>query len=191
LKQTIELVLDPFTVGSIASRVLTKIARKGPLTGHIEQYFYEKDKLKTSSIVSYGMKPLVKTSGSDSLFAIWQSTVKKFVEDKSDQDALNEYTDFCMETINRLLIAIRKNISSGRWTTDPKMKGRVLSTTYFNSFLIVLRLLIQNGISLAQTSLDKKLEGFDDFKFDTFHSSQYKRMAEKIVEKHFDIKPKA
>ena len=70
LKQAIGLVLEPFSAQSIATRVLNGLAKTGPLSGQIQQYFFDNNKLKTASIVSYGLKPLVKTGGTDSLFEI-------------------------------------------------------------------------------------------------------------------------
>jgi DGQHR domain-containing protein len=188
LKQAIGLVLEPFASESIAARVLSQLAKMGPLQGVVEQYFFDTDKLKTSSIVSYGLKPLVKTSGTDSLFSIWTHAARDDVAEGRNDEALAEYVSFCVATINRVLVSIRKNLSSGRWTTNPKAEKRVLATTYVNSFLITLRLLIKEGKSLAETDLEKAFIGIDDFDFSKYHSSQYKRMAEQIVDIHFGIK---
>ena len=59
-----------------------------------------------------------------------------------------------------------------------------------NSFLITLRLLINEGKSLTDADLEKAFVGIDDFDFSIYHSSQYKRMAERIVDIHFGIKSK-
>lgn len=185
LKQAIGLVLDPFASESIAARVLSQMARTGPLQGIIEQYFFDTNKLKTSSIVSYGLRPLVKTSGTDSLFSIWVHEARDDVAQGLNDDALAEYISFCVTTINRVLVAIKKNLSPGRWTTDAKTERRVLATTYVNSFLITIRLLIERQKSISDSDLDRAFVGIDDFDFSAYHSSQYKRMAEKIVEKHF------
>lgn len=186
LKQTIGLVLDPFASESIAARVLSKMAKTGPLSGVVEQYFFDTNKLKTSSIVSYGLRPLVKTSGSDSLFSIWIHPAKEDVAEGRNDEALADYVAFCVATINRVLVAIKKNLTAGRWTTDPKAEKRVLATTYVNSFLITLRLLIEKQESLADGDLNKVFSNIDTFDFSAYHSSQYKRMAEKIIETHFN-----
>lgn len=186
LKQAIGLVLEPFASESIAARVLSQMARKGPLQGIVEQYFFDTDKLKTSSIVKFGLKPLVKTSGTDSLFSIWSHAARDDVAQGRNDEALTEYVSFCAETINKVLIAIKKNMSSNRWTANKKISNRVLSTTYVNSFLIVIRLLIQKKKSLSVAKLEAAFSGLDDFDFSAYHSSQYNRMAEKIVETYFD-----
>jgi DGQHR domain-containing protein len=185
LKQAIGVVLDPFSTESIAARVLAQLGKTGPLAGQIEQYFFDKNKLKTASIVSYGLKPLVKTSGTDSLFAIWSDPRKAELAEGGNSDALQDYITFCVYMINRVLIAIRKNLAGGRWTTDAKVPGRVLATTYVNSFLITLRLLIEQGKPIGEKDLSNGFVGIDTFDFAAYHSSQYKRMAEKIVEKLF------
>ncbi|WP_181164995.1 DGQHR domain-containing protein [Mesorhizobium sp. B2-9-1] len=185
LKQAIGLVLDPFASESIATRVLSQLAKSGPLQGVVEQYFFDTNKLKTSSIVSFGLRPLVKTSGNDSLFSIWTHAAREDVAKGVNDDALAEYVSFCVATINKVLIAIRKNLSAGRWTTDAKVAKRVLATTYVNSFLITIRLLIEKQKSLTDDYLEKAFSGIDDFNFGAYHSSQYKRMAEQIVETHF------
>ncbi len=185
LKQAIGLVLEPFSAESIAARVLNGLAKTGPLSGQIQQYFFDTNKLKTASIVSYGLKPLVKTGGTDSLFAIWSSQNKAAVGNSSDSTALEEYVTFCITTINLVLSAIRRNLPKERWTTDAKVAGRVLSTVYVNSFLITLRLLIDKKVSLTEDGLAKSFKGIEKFNFGEYHSSQYARMAEKIVETHF------
>jgi len=67
------------------------------------------------------------------------------------------------------------------------MSKRVLATTYVNSFLITLRLLIKHGKSIDAANLNKAFAGIDDFDFRKYHSSQYGRMAEEIAEAHFGI----
>lgn len=185
LKQAIGLVLEPFSAESIAARVLNGLAKTGPLSGQIEQYFFDTNKLKTASIVSYGLKPLVKTGGTDSIFAIWLHQNKAKVADGTDAEALEEYVKFCISTINLILSTIRRNLPSERWTTDKKVAGRVLSTVYVNSFLITIRLLIDKGSVITEDALTKAFKDIGNFNFNEYHSSQYARMAEKIVELHF------
>jgi DGQHR domain-containing protein len=185
LKQAIGLVLEPFSAESIAARVLNGLAKTGPLSGQIQQYFFDTNKLKTASIVSYGLKPLVKTGGTDSLFAIWPDANKAAVANGTDSSALETYIGFCVRTINLVLSAIRRNLPKERWTTDPKIVGRVLSTVYVNSFLITTRLLIDKKTPLTEDALVAAFKGIAGFNFAEYHSSQYARMAEKIVEKHF------
>lgn len=181
LKQAIGMVLEPFSAESIAARILSGLAKTGPLAGFVQQHFYDTDKLKTASIVSFGLRPLVKAKGNDSIFAIWDHVDKEKLSEQSDEDLLDNYIAFCISTINVFLSSVKRNINSERWTTDSKVPGRVLATTYVNSFLITLRLLIEKSMDLDQTSILKKLSGLNDFNFGAYHSSQYAKMAENIV----------
>jgi len=186
IKQAIGLVLDPFSNESIATRVLSELAKKGPLCGFIEQYFYDTDKLRTASIISYGLKPLVKTAGEDSVFAIWRHPEKEDITSGKNEAALEDYVNFCVSTINSILGSIRQNLNV-RWTTDTKVPNRVISTTYINSFLIVARLLIWRRKSIDHKSLAKAFIGLDEVDFAAYRSSQYKRMADKIIETYFGL----
>jgi len=67
-----------------------------------------------------------------------------------------------------------------------KTPKRVLATTYINSFLITMRILIERGEDLSEDRIRSRLAGLNDFDFSAYHSSQYARMAEKIVETIFD-----
>lgn len=187
LKQAIGVALEPFAAESIALKVMTKLSRNGPLAGTIELHFYETDKLKIASIVSYGLKPLVKTSGEDSLFCLWQNSGKSEVQSGKDFAGLELYVDFCVKSINELLVAIRKNVENSQWALGDKQEGKILSTTSINSFLIVLRLLIGAKHSVTANVLEKKFKGIENFDFSAFRSSQYRRMAEKLVQDYFGV----
>jgi len=186
LKQAIGMVLDPFSNESIAARTLAGLARTGPLAGHIQQHFYDSDKLRTTSIVSYGLKPLVKLKGDDTIFKIWDHKDKNQVLQGTNDEALDDYVQFSVSLINIVLAAIRRNVGSDRWVTDKKKEGHVLTTTYINSFLIILRTLIIKNLPLTPDSLAKAFEGIGEFNFVKYKSSQYNAMAEDIVETHFN-----
>lgn len=186
LKQAVGLIISPFAQESIATRVLLGLAKKGPLSGFIQQNFFDESKLKTASIVSYGLKPLVKTSGTDSLFSIWKHADRDNLPQETNDAALAAYIDFCISTINIILSAFKANINKSRWTADKKVTRNVVSTSVINGFLIVLRLLIERGHSLHFPDLSSKLVGFDAFDTSAYPSSQYNQMAAKIVEEYFD-----
>lgn len=190
LKQAIGLVIDPFTNDSIATRILIGLGKQGPLRGYIQQYFWDTDKLKTASIVSYALRPLIKTTdGSDSLFSMWTHAGKADVANGTNDEALKSYIDFCVGQINIMLGAFKSALPSEKWTADKKVKGNVISTTYINSFLIVMRMLVEKKTPFVFDPLKKQLAGFDKFPFSSYRSSQYRRMAEEIVATHFGALP--
>ena len=185
LKQEIEVLLDRFSPTAIAKQVMQRLSASGPLAGHVETYFFEKGKLKTSSIVSYALGPLLKLSGTDSLFAAFKNTNKPGVVDGSSEEALEEYIKFAVSRIGIFLSAVRFNVTKERWTTAKAEPDRLLTVTYINAFLITLRMLIGKGKPIEFDFLKTALIGIDKFDFKAFHSSQYNRMAEKIYDEHF------
>lgn len=185
LTQEIKVLIDPFDQVSIAKQVMEKLASQQPLFGHVERYFYEKGKLKTSSIVSFGLIPLVKLSGSDSLFSVFAHEKKDKIPKGKSKDALQEYVEFCARNISHFLKAIKADVGDERWTTDRKVANRILAVTYINAFLITLRKIIAAGGSLNPIALKEKMVGISAFNFKDFYSSQYNRMAEKIFQAHF------
>jgi len=185
LKQEIEVILKPFSPTAIGKQVMSRLAEESPLRGHVEAYFFDKGKLKTTSIVSYGLGPLIKLSGSDSLFKIFSHANKDGILSGNAQDALNDYIKFCASQIEIFLNAIKANVPTDRWVTDPQVKDRILTVTYVNSFLITMRYIIDAGLPISFDFLSKKLRGIDGFDFQSFHSSQYNRMAISIFDRHF------
>lgn len=182
LRQEIEVLLNPFGTTAIAKQVMQRLAVSAPLSGHVETYFFDKGKLKTSSIVSYGLVPLLKPSGTDSLFGPFSHPDKTKIPTGSSEEALQEYIKFAASQIGIFLSAVKANVANERWTTDAAVKNRILTVTYVNAFLICLRKVIESGGALTFDALRPKLKGIDTFNFKAFHSSQYNRMAEKIYE---------
>jgi len=186
LKQAIGLILDPFAPESVAARVLDVLDRgSGPLSGQVERYFFDKNKLKPTSIISYGLRPLVKLSGADSLFAKWAHVDKHTLAEGTDPALLEQYVAFCVAEINAILVGFRKNIPAVMWSTEKATEGRMLTTTFVNAVLIVLRLLIEQGKTGTQSWYGTRLSGIAAFDIKSYHSSQYRAMAEAIVGKFF------
>lgn len=187
LKQAINRIVDPFSDESIAATVVERLGKgTGPLNGHIVRHWFDTDRLKTTSVVSYGMKPLTKTSGKDSLFFIWNNPEKSKLHDKTHTNLLNDYVSFCQTEIDCYLIAIRQLLPANLWTPDRKTEGRLLTTTVINSLLICLRMIIENGKTGDTAYYKAKFQGLNPKSFEGFHSSQYGKLAEKLFKKHFD-----
>lgn len=186
LKQAINLILNPFSDESIAKRVLDELDKTGALSGYIERYWFDDNKLKTTSVVSFAMKPLVKTSGNDSLYYIWDNTLKDNMIANKDHDLLNDYVKYCVTKINVLMGAVKSEVADEIWTPDKKVKGRFITTTNINSILICMRMLIRNDMIGDFSHYQKYLNGFSVKKLGDFHSSQYSKMAEKIYEIYFN-----
>ncbi|WP_121353918.1 DGQHR domain-containing protein [Flavisolibacter nicotianae] len=182
LKQAISLILNPFSTESIATAVISKLNDHGPLQGMFEKYFFEKDKIKTTSIVSYGLKPIVKLSGSDSFFSVWNDLSKYELLKGTDQSLLNQYIDYCVTEINIFLGAIRSLLTSNQWSIDKKEPQRILSTTTINGFIIFLRRIIEAD-KLTNFNGYRKIGTLDSFNFKKYKSSQYGSLANDLFKR--------
>jgi hypothetical protein len=191
LKQEIELMITPFSSVAISKRILKGLNSSGPLGDLIEQYSFEKGKIKTASIVSFGLRPLIKiddVKSKDSLFNLWQNSNKARLKklDSEEFQLLNEYIIFCIEKIRDIFIALKSNLDSEKWRTySPKTSNGVLTVTFINGILNVLRLLIENNEVSDVENYKDKLKDINNFKFKEYKSSQYRKMGEDIYKKYY------
>jgi DGQHR domain-containing protein len=185
LKQAIGLMLKPFSSESIAKALINKLNSKGPLENQFEVRFYETDKIKTTSIVSYGLRPLVKLSGTDSFFSLWKEPGKKELLNESDLELLEKYISFCATQLNTFLGAVRTNADSSQWTADKSVKNKILSTTSINGLVICFRRLIEEGKTGSSSDYNEKLKKISTFDFAAFKSSQYGAMSRDLHDKFF------
>lgn len=170
LKQDIELMLSPFSTVAIAKKILYGLNKSGPLSNLIEHYWYEKGKIKTASIVSYGLKPLIKiedVKATDSLYLIWSNP----------------------EKIRDILIALKSELTNDQWNTySHSTPSGVLTVTFINGVLNVLRLLVQNNRISSVEKYRVQFNGISNFNFKKYKSSQYRKMGEDIYSKYFSSK---
>jgi hypothetical protein len=187
LKQAINVILKPYSSESIARSIVHKLNRKGPLENVFEEHFYDKGRIKTTSIVSYGMKPLVKLSGSDSLFKLWSKAGKGELTEEKNYHLLESYIDYCSNILSMYFGAIKAHLKdTPKWTMDSKAKNRVLSTTALNGFIICLRMLIES--KKTKKSFEEYHASFKDlesFSFSKYKSSQYGTLATELYNKFF------
>lgn len=184
LRQEIEVVLNPSSPTAIGKQVIQRLAASGPLQGYVQSRFFEKGLLKTTSVVRYGLGPLTKLQGPDSLFVKFEHPEKDRISE--DGSALEAYLQFCASSINIFLGAVKANVPSNRWTSDRSNKSRVITVTSVNSFLITMRMMAARGDNFEFSTLRSKLDGIAEFPFLSFHSSQYGRMAEQIFQKYLE-----
>ena len=194
LKQSIELILNPYSTVAIAKSVVHRLNNNGALKGMLQtNYFDPPNLIRTTSIVSYGLRPLLKLDGKDSLFTAWQVTSKeklrelqKGQSDPSKQDPILEsYILYCVEKVNDLLIAAKKADGPGKWKITEKAKDRHLSPTIINGLIVCLRLLVENGKVFSLATYEKKLNGLGSFPFDQYKSSHWKALGSAIYSKYF------
>jgi len=192
LKQEIELMISPFSPVAIGKRILLKLNDSGPFENFIEHYTYEKGKLKTASVVSFGLKPLIKLdeNASDTIFYIWTNPDKLKLKEKNNEEyeLLEDYINFANETIRDIFIAIKSTLNNDQWSLySHRTPNGILNVTFFNGFLNVLRLLIENHQITNFIEYTKKIKGKDlhVFPFKNYKSSQYRKMGQDIYNKYF------
>jgi DGQHR domain-containing protein len=186
LKQAIGLLLHPFSSESIAKDVVNQLNEgHGPLMGEFQAYFFDKGKLKTTSVVSYAVKQIVKLQGNDSLFAAWTNPKREELGSEADLDLLREYISFCVKEINLYISAIKAVLPKEKWTADKKVKGRLLTTTNVNGWIICLRKIIEKNNVHGFDYYKNKFSELNKFNFSKYRSSQYGRMADDMFERFF------
>lgn len=191
LTQEIITMISPFSMTAISKRILRKLNQSGPLNSLIEEYSFDKGKIKTSSIVSFGLKPLLKledVKSKDSLFSLWENQDKSNLKSKELQNIklLNEYIDFSAEQIRNLLVGFKSNLDSKQWETYSKANTEgILGVTFINGILNVLRLLIENNKTGTIEDYRKSLKDVKSFKFREYKSSQYRKMGLDIYKEYF------
>jgi DGQHR domain-containing protein len=183
LKQEIEDILHPFSTISISKYIIKKLNESGPLATMFEEYWYETSKLKTASIISFGLKPLVKFEGEDTLFKIWEKPSKNTLKKKTDSyKLLNEYKIFCTEEVRKIFIGLYSNIDKEKWKIDRNDPEAVLTVTTINGIINCLRLLVENGKNGDVEMYKRRLTKIKGFDFKSYKSSQYRKMGHDIYD---------
>lgn len=191
LQQEIELIVSPFSTIAIGKDILNRLNANGPLHNKFVSCSYDKNKISTASIVSYGLRPLIKLDENavDSLFRIWNDSNKLRLKDKNcnDYELRDSYIDFCVEKIRDILLAFKQHLSGNNlWEPySATNKHGVLGVVLLNGIMNVLRLLIENDQVSSVEEYKKSLNGVDNFRFRDFKSSQYRKMGEKLYSDYF------
>lgn len=182
LKQKIAELLEPCSSTSIARKVINRLNGSGPLAGFFENHFYEQNKIKTASIISYGLKPLIKLGGSDSLFSIWNDSEKNMLlNDITDDIVLSRYIDYCSKTIREAFLSLKKVLGTDVWTTHMKDGSGILSVVFINGVLNLIRLCAESGMSCDMAFFDNAFSNLQDTSFiKEYHSSQYRKLGERL-----------
>lgn len=181
--QAIWVLLDPFKPISVSRVVVNRLAITPPLAGRMARTSLDAGKIKTASIVAYGLQPLTKRSGNDSLFSIWgdDDAKARFASSTATQTDLDAYIEFCVSSISGFLNECKSVLGAGKWKTVGNDEG-ILSVTAINGLIILLRKLIEDG---KFKGLPSKLDisGIDEVDFKGYKSSQYADLAVKLRSK--------
>ncbi|MGB7410590.1 MAG: DGQHR domain-containing protein [Sphingopyxis granuli] len=185
LKQAISVIVRPFSDESIGKRIVSRLSREGALEGRLQKSYFDVGVLKTSSIVSFALARLVRISGDESLFKHVKPEMAAAIL-KGDLGALSEYVDFCSSELRKFLGAAKANLDSQKWEIKTKKGSGVLTVTTVNAFIILFRKVVERDGLADFEHYKKKLSGLSGFKFGSYHSSQYNRMADAMLKNVYD-----
>lgn len=191
LKQSIELILNPYSTIAIAKEITNRLSKKGPLAGLLQTNFFDSpEMIKTTSIVSYGLRPLVKLDGQDSLFAAWGNSDKATLADKETDLAirkslLESYLQFCVGEINKFLLAMMIKTGPDKWKIKTNRKEQFLTPTTINGFFVCIRKLVENKKLTSQSRYEIKLDGVESHSFGDYKSSAWKSLGDTLYTKYF------
>ncbi|MCK4392013.1 DGQHR domain-containing protein [Candidatus Bipolaricaulota bacterium] len=187
LKQAIQTIIEPFSDVAIAKRVVNDLAASGPLCGYLEEHFFDRGKIKTTSIVSYGMRHLVAIDGEESLFGVWTHPEKDKLKKRRKKPLLDEYVAFCSSHLSGFIGGFRQSLSQEMWVTNRKA-SRALTTTTINGLVFCLRRVIREGKTGDPASyfraFQKHTVDFSPEKF-TYHSSHWRDLGRELYEECF------
>jgi DGQHR domain-containing protein len=190
LRQEIQTIVNPYSPVAVAKAVIRSLSDTGPLCGKLEQHFYDTKKIKTASIVSYGLRHIVRvdTESKHSLFRIWRRPGKNQLLIPKSRDMLANYVAYCTQKLNDFLLGFKDAVPDEFWTENKKA-SRVLTTTTINGLIYCLRLLIAARKTgdvayykshLSNMDIDFTPEGFK------YKSSHWKALGEEIYRQCFE-----
>ena len=183
----IEMVKDPFSDIGLARRVIERLNKKRVFLNRFELSALDESKIKVASIIKFALRYLVTVTpaeGKTSLYAYWQGNKEAFQQ--KDEASLNDYIEFCANSIDLYFSAIRDAFKSS-WN-DPASK--MLSVISIHGFIIAFnRQLNKYGVSdypfysscLRKLSIDFSKNGFP------YTSSQYRKFSGRILAEAFDF----
>lgn len=183
----IEMVKDSFSDIGLARRVIERLNKKRVFLNRFELSALDESKIKVASIIKFALRYLVTVTpaeGKTSLYAYWQGNKEAFQQ--KDEASLNDYIEFCANSIDLYFSAIRDAFKSS-WN-DPASK--MLSVISINGFIIAFnRQLNKYGVSdypfysscLRKLAIDFSKNGFP------YTSSQYRKFSGRILAEAFDF----
>jgi DGQHR domain-containing protein len=187
LRQAIKLIVEPYSPIAIGKAVIHLLGSRGPLDGLLERHFYDAGKIKTASIVSYGLKHIVGLHAEHSFFKLWRGPDKKLLSQSKSKETLDRYVDYCAGQLELLISGFKSALPKHMWTED-KNVSRVLTTTTINGLVFCMRRLIEHNALGDYEYYSRQFKSMRvDFRPDKFKykSSHWKDLGEKLYAECF------
>ncbi|MEW9309858.1 hypothetical protein [Labrys neptuniae] len=186
LTQAINQLIRPFLADSIARDVLDKLNDgQGALSGKFSQNFFDSGGLHTTSVVSYGLRPLVRPSAPGPLFARWNDVDKDTFVSFENDAARKRYIDYCASQIGLFFSAAKSRLPANRWTTSRTIQDRLLTPTVVNGLIGAMRQALDAGVDIEFDHLRDRFAGLETFEFEKYRSSQYTVMSTALFKTFF------
>lgn len=184
LKQAINQIIRPFTVDSIAREVLDALNDgTGALADKFARHYFETQAIKTTSVVSYGLRPLVRPAPPGPIFGRWVDEAKDTFIAAEDDAARKRYVGHCASQIGIFFSAAKSQVPAERWTIDRKVPNRLLTPTFINGLVGAMRQAVEANVAIEFDSLRNAFDGLDEFPFENYKSSRYTVMSSDIYTK--------
>lgn len=152
----------------------------------LETHFFDVGRIKTASIVSYGLRHIVRLDGPHSMFSIWKTPHKKAILD-GDKEMLRKYIEFSATQLSMFFSGFKSALPSHLWTLD-KNVSRALNTTTVNGLIYCFRRLIEEkktgDFDYYRNGFAKMKTGFAANQF-AFRSSNWKSLGEQLYAECF------
>lgn len=192
LKQAIAVITQPFSPDSVGKRVVRQLADLSALKDKLERSFYDQGVLRTATIVSYGLRPLVRLEAEDGLIQKWGDTEQRSrVQSGQDVAALNEYAEFAGKEINKFLSAVKSNLAGDQWQLKSKDGSGLLTVTFVNGLLVMFRHYVRlNGV-LTFEDYREDLAKVSAFAFSNYKSSRYYALGTDLYKHVYGVDPAA
>lgn len=190
LRQEIEAIVKPTSQTAISKRIVALLATKSPLKGLLQENLYDSaQRIKTSSIVRYGLLPLITPTGNTSLYKVWSASGGGQSLD-SAQD-VEQYVNFCVAEISRILVGAKLNLESDQWAVRYRgnTKG-ILSPTTIGGFFNCLRELVSEDVKIRETDYKAAFAKLSEFQFSGYTSSAWTRLGKDLRDRYFPVQPK-
>ncbi len=186
LKQAINQLIRPFLADSIARDVLDRLNDgSGALSGKFSQSYFDAGGIRTTSVVSYGLRPLIRPSAPGPLFTRWTDKDRDLFVASEDDPARRRYVEYCATQIGIFFAAARSRLPAERWTTSRAVTDRLLTPTVVNGLIGAMRQALDGGVEMTFDNLHTKLAALSDFPFEKYRSSQYTVMSTDLFKRFF------
>jgi hypothetical protein len=181
LKQAIERIVRPRSAVAVAKAVVNELASSPPFAGMLETHFFDSGMVKTTSIVSYGLRYVVDPDKNDSLMVRWNDSEKGRFQ--TDDEILHRYVLYCSSVFREFFNAFKEHVGADMWTLD-RTVSRVLNATTINGLIYTMRRLViaDNVLKFGdyRSRFSELKVSFSPGKF-KFKSSHWKDLGDKIL----------